>query len=181
MPTSIQELIRRTQAERYALVNLEQNPAAGAEHLFTVPGDYMLRLLAVRLQLTTDITVANRAPSILLDDGNSVFYEHETPVTQGASETRSYTWAAGLGYASAGIIENAIVIGIPELVLLPGWRIRTATAGLVPGDDYAASAALVERIPARGQAAEIAYELGQQLAELAAIDTAAAAWATPGP
>jgi hypothetical protein len=167
------ELIGRSGAERFLCVAMAPDPVAGGELAYTVPGGSVVKLKVARLQLVTDVTVANRRPELIIDDGNTVFWSSESPAVQAASLTRQYQWEAGLGFEEAAFSVDTLRIGMPEFTLLPGWRVRTTTTAIVAGDDYAAGTLLLERTVLRGLAAEVAYELRLALEELDAQDAAA--------
>lgn len=119
------------------------NPAAGAEISETVPTGARWRLLAILATLTADANVANRVASIFIDDGTNVLIRQSAQSTQGASESRVYSWFPG-SQRLALVGGDMTWAGSNRLILLAGSRIRTSTALLQAGDDWSAPQLLVE-------------------------------------
>jgi hypothetical protein len=121
------------------------NPAAGVEVTETVPADRWWRLLCVTVQLVQGLTQTPQ-PILVIDDGTDVVYQAlGAAAAQAASTTARYTWAAGLPMATAGATPNIHhQAPLPEdLVLEPGWRVRTSTLGIGANSDYGAPSLLV--------------------------------------
>lgn len=119
------------------------NPGVGAEISETVPPNARWRLRSIVTVLATDATVANRETVLLLDDGAAIYAAIPTGVNQAASLSRTITFAQGVdrfALATAAVIAAPA----PDVVLMGGHRIRTSTANLQAGDDYAAPQLLVE-------------------------------------
>ncbi len=119
------------------------NPAAGAEVSETVPTGARWLLHALSVRLVVDATVANREPMLTLDDGATVFARFPLAANITASQTRDLTWAA-VGAALTATQSNTLVVPLPPIPLLAGYRIRTVTANLQAADDYGAPQLLVE-------------------------------------
>lgn len=119
------------------------DPAAGAEISETVPAGARWRLIAMRCTLTTDVTVATRQVTLLVDDGTTVCYS--------VGATNNHT-ASIVGYYNAGVVgmlasaaSTQQALPLPEqLQLLAGYRLRTSTYALVAGDNWSAPQLLVE-------------------------------------
>lgn len=119
------------------------NPAAGAEVLETVPTGARWRLLAVRLVLTTDATVANRATALTLDDGANQFARFAPSSVNTASTAVSHTFTSvGASFTSQGFTSP--LLDPAAALLLAGYRIGTQTSNIQAADDYAAPILLVE-------------------------------------
>lgn len=119
------------------------DPAAGAEWSETVPTSARWRLISARAVLVTDATVPVRTATITIDDGTTTVYSMPCHATQAASLTFIYyAFAAGVsGYASG----SSLVIPLPpDLVMAPGWRIRSQTGAIVAGDNWGAPQLWVE-------------------------------------
>jgi hypothetical protein len=119
------------------------NPAAGAEVSETVPTGARWRLRGLRAQLVTDATVATRRVHLVVDDGTNTLIDQALADTQTASLTRNYNLAP---YQYAPAAAAAEIYGpLPgDLVLRPGWRVRTATDNLAVGDNWGAPQLYVE-------------------------------------
>lgn len=120
------------------------DPAAGAEVSQTVPATYYWRIMSARVAFVTDATVANRFPTLTIDDGTTVVGTFATGTAIPASQTAAITWAD-----TSGIIAPAAGLHLapfPVSIILPaGYRVRTVTTGIVAGDNYGAPAFLIER------------------------------------
>jgi hypothetical protein len=123
------------------------DPAAGAEVSETVPTGARQELIAFRVTLVTDATVASRNPILILDDGANAFYHMASMLPITASLTSAVAWgkAAQLSIAAVNSVPTS---ALPvDNDLLGGFRIRTSTAALQAGDNYGAPVYLVrERI-----------------------------------
>jgi hypothetical protein len=112
-------------------------PAAGADFLDTVPINTRWALQAVAFTLVTAVTVGNRIPILTIDDGTHVLWESSHNANVAASITANFR--AGAGVQLFTIQANDFVIPLPTTLLLaPGSRIRSATGGIVAGDQYSA-------------------------------------------
>lgn len=118
-------------------------PGVGAEISETVPSNVRWRLIAFRYQLTSSATVANRTPTIALDDGTNIFWSQYSTATQTATLTWTYAYATGLAGQLGGPSNFSLQLPAP-LILMPGYRIRTITGGLQVNDQYTAPQYLVE-------------------------------------
>lgn len=114
------------------------NPAANTEISETVPVGKYWQLLAVAFTMAQGAT-QTPLPSLLIDDGTTLIYQAPCASSaQNASVTARYFVAPGLTLGAGG--ANT-VIGSPlpsGLVLPPGSRIRTSTAGIGANSDYGA-------------------------------------------
>lgn len=122
-------------------------PAAGAEISETVPTGARWDLLAIRAQFSTSVTVANRIPQFVLDDGALEYGRFAVTQALTASATWFVTGAAG----ASRVTPEAGFVGYAALpspcALLAGHRIRTVTTAIQAADQYSAIQYLVrERI-----------------------------------
>jgi len=121
------------------------NPAAGAEWNITVPDGEMWRIMAIRFNLVTSATVANRRVHVSLEVGGAPAFELISSVDQAASLTRAYTCQA-VGGAGTFSDDNDILIAMPDNMLIPGGDIiRTLTTNLQAGDDYGVATITYQR------------------------------------
>lgn len=113
------------------------NPAAGLEISETVPTNARWELRTFIAQLVASAAAANRRPTLLFDDGANVFWRVNSNVNQVAGETSIYQAAIGAPFATL----DARVYALPlpaRLPLMGGYRVRSSTAAIDVGDDYAA-------------------------------------------
>lgn len=111
-------------------------PAAGAEITETVPTNAQWELLALFTTFTTSAAVANRIPSLVLDDGANIFYRFGVTATIPASQTRRLLWHPG-GLGSIADANNQISHASPiGARLAPAFRIRTITTAIDVADQY---------------------------------------------
>lgn len=158
-PALIPQRILDAGPEVLPRVILAADQAAGQEVVFTVPGGRWWELLTFRTTLTTDATVANRRHTLVMDDGTTIFWHHVFAADQTASVAQEYHWARGLGFEKTTANLSVANIGLPDVPLYPGFRIRTVTSGIVAGDDYSAAALYVLEHPLRGETAELVRSL----------------------
>ena len=118
-------------------------PGAGAEISETVPTGARWELLAFSAQLVTSATVANRNPSLVLDDGALVYARCPTTQLIAASLTYQVTWAQGFSSAQTTGANIAIAPLPINDRLGSAHRIRTSTVGIQVGDQYSAVQYLV--------------------------------------
>lgn len=123
-------------------------PAAGADFVVTVPAGVNWLLRSVRVQLVTSVAVANRFPTLRLDDGaGHIFADLPAGAAIAASLTNQITWANGLTNA---VVNTANIGGLPTECRLPGgFRILTVTANIQAADQYSAMALELETFTAQ--------------------------------
>lgn len=130
---------------RLTQVLASTDPAVGSEASITVPGGEYWKVDTATVQLVASATVASRGVTIVVDDGTTILFRSQEPVSHLASETRRYSWQPGMGFTSGGGITFSGNAASPLLVMQPGWRIRTLTGNLQVGDDYTALSLVVRR------------------------------------
>jgi hypothetical protein len=116
------------------------DPAAGAEVAYQVPAGTSFQLLCANFFLVTDATVANRFVALNINDdaaaGGDVIAAIQSGVAITASLGVRVTFGIGLS-GSTAIAGSALQTALPDQLLLPaGYRIATATQGLVAGDNH---------------------------------------------
>lgn len=118
-------------------------PAAGAEFSVTVPTGAQWRLQSLIASLTTSAAVANRAPTLVIDDGVNVVMQSTVSAVQVASTTGALTWAEG--FFRANFLGTTQGASLPfDMILLAGFRIRSVTGLLQAADQYTAPQMLVQ-------------------------------------
>lgn len=120
-------------------------PAAGSSATITVPTNTRWRPIAIRCQLTTDATVANRIVSLTLIIGAQVYGFYGSATTQTASLTWLYTFTPQSGI-NASNVGTLVGVSIPEVMYLDDDLILNVTAsGLQAGDQFTAIQVYGER------------------------------------
>lgn len=117
------------------------DPAAGAEVSVTVPAGKYWGLQSLSVALVQGITDTPQ-PILVIDDGTNVTYEMFGSTTaQAVSTTCRYSWAPGnplSGLIGTGANVHAVAPFPEDLILAPGFRIRTVTLGLTATGNYGA-------------------------------------------
>jgi hypothetical protein len=157
MSAILTQYVADAPGEEFYVVTTRTDPAAGAEVSIIVPGRAAFELVAIRLELVTDATVAARRTTLSFDDGTVEFFRWTAGDTQAASLTRQLYGAAGLGYEAGAFRTDELVFGLPHLYLAPGFRVSTVTENLQAGDNYAAPRIYVRETPRRGDLAALAF------------------------
>jgi hypothetical protein len=111
------------------------NPAAGAEFIWTTPPNIRTRLIGVFATFVTSAVVANRLPTLSIDNGANVMYIAPAPAVQVASTGIRYSW--GSGVSSVAPVGGNATISLPALMFVPvGGHVRSATNQIDPGDQW---------------------------------------------
>lgn len=123
---------------------LGTDPAAFFEIGISVPNNARWRLLALRVNLVTDATVANRQVQLQFDASGNGTYLFATAINaQTASSTVTYQFGQ-FGSARATTFNNVQEIPIPPIILPAGSTIVSVTNNMQAGDNYGAPRILVE-------------------------------------
>jgi hypothetical protein len=118
------------------------NPAAGADFLFTVPASTRMRITSLDAVFTTSAAVANRNPSLIIDDGANVLAEINVGINQAASLTQEYTWGDSLPLTA--LFNNNVMAPLPSQIVLPAnFRVRSETTLIDVADQWSSIALLV--------------------------------------
>lgn len=113
-------------------------PGAGAEISETVPAGAAWQLITLTASLTASAVVANRNVHLVIDDGANTLYRSVWSISQTASQNVMYSGSLNAGQPAS---DTSIVVALrlpPQMLLMPGWRIRTLTNGLDVGDQWTA-------------------------------------------
>lgn len=117
------------------LINIA-NPAAGNNFIQAVPANTRWIPISLRFVLTTSGVAGNRIVSIRADDGANIFAQtfETTNLTPGTA------WQVSFGVQSPAFTVAAFVSApLPQgIVLLPTYRIGSATNAIDAGDQYSA-------------------------------------------
>lgn len=110
-------------------------PAAGADWTITVPGQGVWQLLAVRARLVTSATVANRVVGLGLNDQTTTVFNIDQPNAVPASRTTDFNWAPSM-LQTQGSGDATVTSRLPDIPLMGGWRIASATGAIQIGDQW---------------------------------------------
>lgn len=112
-------------------------PAAGADINEVVPSQRRWLLLTFQAALTTSVAVANRVPIFFTDDGANILFNGSGVFTQAASLTQRYNVSPVIPsqVVASGAQPMSSFIPLP---LRAGFRIKTVTSGIQPGDQWTA-------------------------------------------
>lgn len=122
------------------------DPAAGAEVSVTVPALTTWLVISARANLVTSAVVGTRIPWLVADDGALEFFHSVPAASPTASTTTRMCWTTGSGdgIATGERVANHLPdLGLP---LLAGYRLRSVTQGLDPGDNWSALELLVAEL-----------------------------------
>lgn len=110
-------------------------PAAGADFTNTNFSNQRLRIESIVAQLAAANAGTPRAVELIVDDGINVVFRIAANATQAINTTAQYV-VGSLGTPST-IVTTDLQINIPNpLILMPGWRIRTATTNINAADQW---------------------------------------------
>ena len=110
-------------------------PGAGADFIYTMPGAARIQIRSISALFTTAATVANRTPSLVLDDGSFVYGMFPSGNTEVATNAVQYTWADSTPIAP--VFDNKVIAPLASGVQLPpGHRVRSLTTGIQAGDTW---------------------------------------------
>lgn len=112
-------------------------PAAGADWTYTVPAGQSFTVETLAFSLTTSAAVANRQVQVIIDDGVNELWRWVAPAVQAATATVEYVGA--LSTVESGAVRAGVQsFELPNIVLLPGYRIRSITTAIQAADQYTA-------------------------------------------
>ncbi|MBA7609565.1 hypothetical protein ES703_16756 [subsurface metagenome] len=118
------------------------DPAAQTEISETVPARRRWSIKSIFFHLITDVTVANRHVSLIIDDGTNELWRITCANAHPASCDTTYSFAQIA--ATEALVDCACFHPLPDLSLPAGARIRTSTPLLKAGDNFSAPQLLVE-------------------------------------
>lgn len=102
------------------------NPAAGANFLIKLPETYTYELLAVTLQLVTDVNVANRNLVICGNLGTDRIFAAPAEGLQTASETLYYWFGINAQPYDLSATSGVMAARLPSQTPLPGATTLTS-------------------------------------------------------
>lgn len=125
----------------YMRVNIPA-PGAGADQVYVVPAGARQRIVSWVGTLNAGVVVANRTPLLIVDDGVNIVAAIPSNQTVTASSQLNITFADSIPFLPP--FATLSLGPLPSnLILPPGFRIRTQTAGIQAADQWQASNMLV--------------------------------------
>lgn len=138
-------------------------PAPGADFAFVVPGNQVWQVVSVTAQLVTSAAVANRRPSLVVDDQTTTFARMNSGIVSAASLTTVWSWIADYDLET-GAAGSAVTDPYPSGMVLPaGHRLRSVTALIDAADQWSSVVAWVRRIDTGVTDLAVAREVAQEL------------------
>lgn len=137
-------------------------PIAGAEVITSVPGGVVWRPLSFITTLVTSAAVANRQPSLVVDDSTTTVMRLPQSGVQAASLTVVSTWANGYDLGGGSAVVGVMATSFPDMALPAGYRLRTLTGLIDVADQYGASALWVEEVLSQPQGVHEAVNAGRE-------------------
>ena len=124
------------------------DPVNGTDFLVTVPAGEAWRMIALHANLVTSAAVATRSAYLFIDGGSVTrpLYRDAIPsgTGQAASLTWNYSWALGVQIMQE-TGNGKLTRPVPDIVLLPGYRIQTNTLNIQAGDSWEIVTLLFEK------------------------------------
>jgi hypothetical protein len=121
-------------------------PAAGATASVTVDGRWWLRVLAARLTITTDATVANRYISLDFIDGrgNTRLKNGASVLVTASTTAQAFEWQGNLNFANwaAG---TPVFCPLAPWFLPPSWVVKFNVASIQATDAISGLSLWVEK------------------------------------
>lgn len=148
------------------------SPALGVDASVTVPGHEVWEILSGSVVLTTGAGVANRIPTLVVDDQSSTYFAVGLGATLVASTTQRFAFAH-LGFIPPVVAGAPVMVPfVDRLILGGGHRFRFSTIALDPSDQWSQFALFVRVRTNRGLGAQLAYDqqFAVGLAEAAVVD-----------
>jgi hypothetical protein len=102
-----------------------------------VPVGARWKLRTFAFTLVASGAAANRVPVLTIDDGANILWETGSNINQTAGQTAKYRAGVGVPFFTYGALSYHLPLP-SDLWLGAGSRIRTVTAAIDAGDDYAA-------------------------------------------
>lgn len=136
MTTILAPVLGAPPLNRYGFpeVTRHTSPAAGADFSYSIPGDYLIRVLGVFCRLVTDANVASREVVVEYQDAESNRYALAgAGATVPASQTADYFFSAFLGTAEFTVDASALV-PLPALILRPSDKLKIHVVNVQAGD-----------------------------------------------
>ena len=112
-------------AIREFLHSLGDTAATGSQKVYTVPAGEVWEVLSVNVNLLASATAGNRRVVCIARPPTAFEVARgSSPVTQAASEYRTYNFGTGFT-DQAAFIANYINMSMPRIILAENWQIET--------------------------------------------------------
>lgn len=123
------------------------SPPPGTQLVRTTPGETYEQVLSGRFVLATSAAAGSREALIIVEDPNGVTVSQvSAPAAQGPGITLSYT-IDGTGRLQYAFPNGGAVIGLPPLLLLPGYQIFVVIGAMDAADQISNVGLLLLRVP----------------------------------
>jgi len=120
-------------------------PAAGIDYGYVVPGEAVVRPLAVFARLTTSAVPGDRAGMLeFRSSDGQVYAVAGTDVTVGGASSAGFNYLAGLGESMRPLGDVAMA-PMPRLVLWPTFQLAVRIVNGDAGDQLSGVRLMVER------------------------------------
>ncbi len=119
------------------------NPAAGAEWIIVIPAGQRWRVQTIYAVFQASAAVGNRNPTLIVDDGTVNIYA-AAPDGAIVANGAITMIAAPVRYFPTGGTALGLAAWPANLILEPGYRIRSSTIGLLAADQWSQIALLIE-------------------------------------
>lgn len=146
---------------------IPDTPAAGANGTFKVPGDYVMRILAARVQLDTDANAANRLLTLdyLNARGQTFAVNGAGVVVTASTVAQKFEWSVNRGVAEWAA-NTPVFVPVLDAMLYPGTTVQFTLLNKQATDTLTNLSLYVEKF----ETGEMGYELGDiELTEPAAV------------
>jgi hypothetical protein len=110
--------------------------AAGVEMSETIPTGKAWRVYAVFISVVASAVAGTRRTQLTVDDGTNIIARSVDAAGFPANAIRNYSYFQNALDINLGDSLTSTTALWPDMVLGPGYRIRTITAGLDVGDNY---------------------------------------------
>lgn len=133
--THAPQFVRRSVGNPIHLPVDTANPAAGVEINHTVPAGKWWQLLSCRATLGSSSAAGNRSPTLVITDAaDNILVQIVPHLFQAASQSVTYNFVAGYGYASTQTFSSLAMVALPDqLIIPPGYKIATFVVSALAG------------------------------------------------
>jgi hypothetical protein len=119
-------------------------PNIGQEIFITVPAGVRWRPYGIRFTLQTESSLATRVVRLQVNDGLVTTVTVAGGARTGGNRIMRFNFVRQVGSVAPPAVVGEIIMPLPDLLLLGGWRIFTYTENIRVLDQYSAPVLLVE-------------------------------------
>jgi hypothetical protein len=126
--------------------HVDTGVAGNANSDYTNGNNFNMKLCFGQVILTTDASVANRQLLIqLLDETGTLFIDFHAGTTVPASQTNQHFSVMQGSYRETSFIDSSLQVPIGnDLIVPPGWTVRTKITNGQAGDSYSSKMLLLQ-------------------------------------